>query len=170
MMRLKPRHGAARSLGERRERILRGARVSQDYRRRRRAGCAHRRRQYRRARSERRQRRLRRAAERGRSGPARFVLHARSTRRAGGVGALEGVRTPSLVAKAVMDLTDHHLLVGDGAQQFARNMGFTIEDDLIVMIRSGAPIPAGVLRRMPAGFFAPDESSWRRRCSPECAV
>jgi N4-(beta-N-acetylglucosaminyl)-L-asparaginase len=52
------------------------------------------------------------------------------TRRAGGVAALEGVRTPSLVAKAVMDNTDHHLLVGKGAQDFARNMGFRIEDDL----------------------------------------
>jgi N4-(beta-N-acetylglucosaminyl)-L-asparaginase len=52
------------------------------------------------------------------------------TRRAGGVAALEGVRTPSLVAKAVMDNTDNHLLVGAGAQQFARNMGFTIEADL----------------------------------------
>ena len=51
-------------------------------------------------------------------------------RRAGGVAALEGVRTPSLVAKAVMDHTDHHLLVGNGAQTFARNMGFTIEGDL----------------------------------------
>jgi N4-(beta-N-acetylglucosaminyl)-L-asparaginase len=51
-------------------------------------------------------------------------------RRAGGVAALEGVRTPSLVAKAVMDHTDHHLLVGSGAQTFARNMGFTIEADL----------------------------------------
>jgi N4-(beta-N-acetylglucosaminyl)-L-asparaginase len=51
-------------------------------------------------------------------------------RRAGGVAALEGVRTPSLVAKAVMDQTDHHLLVGNGAQNFARNMGFTIEPDL----------------------------------------
>jgi N4-(beta-N-acetylglucosaminyl)-L-asparaginase len=51
-------------------------------------------------------------------------------RRAGGVAALEGVRTPSLVAKAVMDLTDHHLLVGKGAQAFARNMGLKIEDDL----------------------------------------
>jgi N4-(beta-N-acetylglucosaminyl)-L-asparaginase len=40
------------------------------------------------------------------------------------------VRTPSLVAKAVMDYTDHHLLAGAGAQQFARMMGFTIEDDL----------------------------------------
>jgi N4-(beta-N-acetylglucosaminyl)-L-asparaginase len=51
-------------------------------------------------------------------------------RRAGGVAALEGVRTPSLVAKAVMDNTDHHLLVGSGAQAFARNMGFTVEADL----------------------------------------
>jgi N4-(beta-N-acetylglucosaminyl)-L-asparaginase len=51
-------------------------------------------------------------------------------KRAGGVAALEGVRTPSLVAKAVMEQTDHHLLVGDGAQQFAREMGFEIEDDL----------------------------------------
>jgi N4-(beta-N-acetylglucosaminyl)-L-asparaginase len=40
------------------------------------------------------------------------------------------VRTPSLVAKAVMEHTDHHLLVGQGAQTFARNMGFTIEPDL----------------------------------------
>lgn len=52
------------------------------------------------------------------------------TKRAGGVAALEGVRTPSLVAKAVMENTDHHLLVGKGAQDFARNMGFKIEDDL----------------------------------------
>jgi N4-(beta-N-acetylglucosaminyl)-L-asparaginase len=51
-------------------------------------------------------------------------------KRAGGVGALEGVRTPSLVAKAVADYTDHHLLVGKGAREFARGMGFKIEDDL----------------------------------------
>jgi N4-(beta-N-acetylglucosaminyl)-L-asparaginase len=51
-------------------------------------------------------------------------------KRAGGVAALEGVRTPSLVAKAVMELTDNHLLVGQGAQVFARNVGFTIEPDL----------------------------------------
>jgi N4-(beta-N-acetylglucosaminyl)-L-asparaginase len=52
------------------------------------------------------------------------------TRRAGAVACLEGVRTPSLVAKAVADLTDHHLIVGRDAQAFARTMGFTIEDDL----------------------------------------
>ena len=51
-------------------------------------------------------------------------------KRAGAVACIQGVRTPSLVAKAVMDYTDHHLLVGEGAKQFARVMGFTVEDDL----------------------------------------
>jgi N4-(beta-N-acetylglucosaminyl)-L-asparaginase len=51
-------------------------------------------------------------------------------KRAGAVACLEGVRTPSLVAKAVMEMTDHHLLVGKGAQDFARSLGFTIEADL----------------------------------------
>jgi N4-(beta-N-acetylglucosaminyl)-L-asparaginase len=51
-------------------------------------------------------------------------------KRAGGVAEIEGVRTPSKVAQLVMDDTDHHLLVGKGAQEFARSMGFKIEDDL----------------------------------------
>lgn len=51
-------------------------------------------------------------------------------RRAGAVAAIEGIRTPSLVAKAVMEYTDHHLLVGEGAQDFARQLGFIIEEDL----------------------------------------
>ena len=51
-------------------------------------------------------------------------------KQAGGVGALEGVKTAARVARAVSQLTDHHLLVGQGAQTFARNMGFKVEDDL----------------------------------------
>jgi N4-(beta-N-acetylglucosaminyl)-L-asparaginase len=51
-------------------------------------------------------------------------------KQAGAVACIEGVRTPSLVAKAVLEQTDHHLIVGKGAQEFARNMGFKIEDDL----------------------------------------
>jgi N4-(beta-N-acetylglucosaminyl)-L-asparaginase len=51
-------------------------------------------------------------------------------KRAGAVACLQGVRTPSLVAKAVMDYTDHHLIAGDGARQFARAMGFEVENDL----------------------------------------
>jgi N4-(beta-N-acetylglucosaminyl)-L-asparaginase len=46
------------------------------------------------------------------------------TNRAGAVGALEGIATPSLVAKAVMDYTDHIMLVGEGAKRFALGMGF----------------------------------------------
>ena len=47
------------------------------------------------------------------------------TKRAGAVGALEGIATPSLVAKAVMDHTDHIMLVGEGAKRFALGLGFT---------------------------------------------
>ena len=46
------------------------------------------------------------------------------TKRAGAVGALEDIATPSLVAKAVMDYTDHIMLVGAGAKNFALEMGF----------------------------------------------
>jgi N4-(beta-N-acetylglucosaminyl)-L-asparaginase len=57
------------------------------------------------------------------------VMHG-PTKRAGAVACLEGVRTPSLVARRVMEETDHHLIVGGDAQRFARTMGFKIEDDL----------------------------------------
>jgi len=63
------------------------------------------------------------------------------TRRAGAVAAIEGIRTPSLVAKAVLEQTDHHLLCGKGAQDFARNLGFPIEVDL-----NTAKIPRAVAR------------------------
>jgi len=46
------------------------------------------------------------------------------TKRAGAVAALEDIATPSLVAKAVMDYTDHIMLVGAGAKKFALKMGF----------------------------------------------
>jgi N4-(beta-N-acetylglucosaminyl)-L-asparaginase len=49
---------------------------------------------------------------------------------AGGVGASESVKTPSLLAKAVMEHTDHHLLVGKDVTAFARNMGFETFADL----------------------------------------
>jgi N4-(beta-N-acetylglucosaminyl)-L-asparaginase len=51
------------------------------------------------------------------------VMHG-PTRRAGSVGAIEDIATPSLVAKAVMDYTDHIMLVGEGAKRFALEMGF----------------------------------------------
>ncbi len=57
------------------------------------------------------------------------VMHGPSGR-AGAVACIEGVRAPSLVARAVADQTDHHLLVGRDAQAFARRLGFAVEEDL----------------------------------------
>ena len=56
---------------------------------------------------------------------------------------------PRWSRSAVMDQTDHHLLVGKGAQDFARNMGFTIEDDL----NTAALAPAWL--------------EWKRRTDPQ---
>jgi N4-(beta-N-acetylglucosaminyl)-L-asparaginase len=50
------------------------------------------------------------------------------TKRAGAVGALEGIKTPSEVARLVMKYTPHILLVGKDAQRFALSFGFKIED------------------------------------------
>ena len=58
------------------------------------------------------------------------VMHG-PTRGAGSVASLEGVRTPSLVAVAVMRYTDHVMLVGEGARRFARAMGFRVDEELL---------------------------------------
>ena len=50
------------------------------------------------------------------------------TKRAGAVGALEGIKTPSEVVKCIMQYTSHIFLVGAGAQKFAVEYGFKIED------------------------------------------
>ncbi len=47
------------------------------------------------------------------------------TCRAGSVAALRNIKTPSRVAKLVMERTDHVMLVGEGALRFARAHGFT---------------------------------------------
>lgn len=58
------------------------------------------------------------------------VMHG-PTRGAGSVAALEGVKTPSRVAVAVMRYTDHVMLVGDGAREFARRVGFDADQTLL---------------------------------------
>ena len=50
------------------------------------------------------------------------------TKRAGSVCSIEDIATPSLVAKAVMDYTDHVMLAGAGARKFAIAMGFKAQD------------------------------------------
>jgi len=51
------------------------------------------------------------------------VMHG-PTRRAGAVASLQQIKNPSLVAKAVLEKTDHVLLVGPGALRFAEMQGF----------------------------------------------
>lgn len=55
------------------------------------------------------------------------VMHG-PTCRAGAVAALEGIINPSKVARLVLQRTDHVLLVGEGAQRFARMHGFKLQD------------------------------------------
>jgi N4-(beta-N-acetylglucosaminyl)-L-asparaginase len=55
------------------------------------------------------------------------VMHG-PTRRAGAVAALQRVANPSRVAQTIMERSDHVLLVGEGALQFARMHGFPERD------------------------------------------
>ncbi len=50
--------------------------------------------------------------------------------RAGAVGCIRRVRNPVLVARKVMEATDHVLLVGEGALRFARAFGFEEYDPI----------------------------------------
>ncbi|MBI3654231.1 MAG: N(4)-(beta-N-acetylglucosaminyl)-L-asparaginase [Acidobacteria bacterium] len=55
------------------------------------------------------------------------VMHG-PTKRAGAVASLRHIKTPSKVAKLVMERTDHLLLVGEGALRFAMAHGFKKEE------------------------------------------
>jgi L-asparaginase / beta-aspartyl-peptidase len=57
-------------------------------------------------------------------------------RRAGAVAALQRVKNPILVARKVMEETDHVMLAGEGAQRFARAMGFGDHDPVTAARRA----------------------------------
>ena len=79
------------------------------------------------------------------------------TKRAGAVACLEGIATPSLVAKAVMDYTDHILLVGDDAKRFAIRMGFK-EQDLLTERSRQAWLRWKAGRGAPFNYLVPPPS------------
>ena len=55
------------------------------------------------------------------------VMHGPS-RRAGSVAAIQKIKTPSNIAKLVMEQSDHIMLVGKGATEFAVACGYKAED------------------------------------------
>jgi len=63
------------------------------------------------------------------------VMHG-PTRRAGAVASLRHIKNPSLVAKLVMERTDHLLLVGEGALRFALAHGFEKQNLLTPQART----------------------------------
>lgn len=50
------------------------------------------------------------------------------TKRAGAVACLEGIKTPSEIARLVLKYTNHIMLVGRDAQRFALSYGYQVED------------------------------------------
>ncbi len=52
------------------------------------------------------------------------------SRRAGAVGALEGIKTASEIVRLIMKYTNHIMLVGKDAQRFAVSYGYQVEDML----------------------------------------
>jgi len=77
------------------------------------------------------------------------------------VGAIERVRNPVLVARAVMDSTPHLFLVGEGATRFAHRAGFAdvsvVSPQAEVKYRARMKRQAEVFGRSDTTFF-----DWRR--------
>lgn len=78
------------------------------------------------------------------------VMHG-PTRRCGSVGAIQGIKTPSKVAKLVMDHTTHVMIVGEGAFKFAQAHGYEKEDLLTEKARTAWLVWKESLRT-PKGF------------------
>jgi len=51
-----------------------------------------------------------------------------STRKAGAVASVQGIKNPVRAARKVMEQTSHVMLVGEGAEMFAREQGLQFED------------------------------------------
>jgi isoaspartyl peptidase/L-asparaginase-like protein (Ntn-hydrolase superfamily) len=84
-----------------------------------------------------------------------------SAGRFGAVAAIERVRNPILVARAVMDSTPHLMLAGEGATNFAHKIGFAdvvpISDDAVKKYQARMKRQAEVFGRTDTTWF-----DWRR--------
>jgi len=85
------------------------------------------------------------------------------TKRAGAVGCLEDIATPSLVAKAVMDHTDHIFLVGADAKKFALKLGFKEQNLLTDKSREAWLKWKSRLNSSDGWLDVPDDSAAPRR-------
>ncbi len=65
------------------------------------------------------------------------------SKRAGAVGALEGIKTPSEIVRLIMKYTPHIMLVGKDAQRFAVSYGYQVEDLLTPGCTGGLAALAG---------------------------
>jgi N4-(beta-N-acetylglucosaminyl)-L-asparaginase len=101
------------------------------------------------------------------------VMHG-PTRRAGSVASIRNIKTPSKVAKLVMEQTDHIMLAGEGALRYAKAQGFTEENLLTEKSRLAWLVWKRSLRdggghnNWAPGLDAPDEGrrGWLRRQFP----
>ncbi|KAL8173310.1 UNVERIFIED_CONTAM: hypothetical protein K2H54_044715 [Gekko kuhli] len=55
--------------------------------------------------------------------------------RFGAVAAMHGIGTPLAVARKVMEESPHSFLAGEGAVAFAKDQGFTVEENRSLMSR-----------------------------------
>ncbi|HYV96636.1 MAG TPA: N(4)-(beta-N-acetylglucosaminyl)-L-asparaginase [Gemmatimonadaceae bacterium] len=90
------------------------------------------------------------------------------TRRAGAVACLEDIATPSLVAKAVMDNTDHIMLVGADAKKFAIKMGFKTQN--LLTEKSKADWLKWKASASPGGWLDPARRSRSSEPAPEGVI
>lgn len=93
------------------------------------------------------------------------VMHG-PTHQAGAVASLEGIKNPSLVARLVMWRTDHVLLVGPGALEFARAHGFT-EQNLLTDRSRRIWLKWRESHSSKDNWFTPEESMERPRAATD---
>jgi beta-aspartyl-peptidase (threonine type) len=80
------------------------------------------------------------------------------TRAAGAVAGISRVRNPVHLARAVMERTDHVMMIGDGALAVAREAGLAFEDDAYFFTRERWDSLQNTLRMAAAGTLDDDPS------------